>query len=246
VKRLAELTWTEAEKAKDAVVLIPVGATEAHGPHLPLGTDVFISEGLCQRAAVALEKDGHTVLVAPPLAYSVAQYAAGFAGTVSIGQSAAVNLIADVCASLIGQGWAKICLVNSHLEPAHVESLRLACAEVKQRTGKNVAFPDNTEKRWARTLTDEFKRGACHAGSYETSLILAARPDLVRPLRTQLAERPIDLARAMKEGKRTFIEAGAAEAYFGNPAAATAEEGEAIFALLVAMVRQTIQETWDG
>jgi creatinine amidohydrolase len=163
---------------------------------------------------------------------------------VSIRPETAVALVADVCLGLQRQRFARVCLVNSHLEPAHVETLRRAQAEVEARGGTKVAFPDQLEKRWARTLTDEYKRGACHAGSYETSLVLAARPELVRPNRLALPERPIDLARAMREGKRTFREAGADQAYFGAPAAATSDEGQQIYALLVAMVIATVDEAW--
>jgi creatinine amidohydrolase len=146
---------------------------------------------------------------------------------------------------LIARGWPRVCLVNSHLEPAHVSSLREACARALARTGVAVAFPDQLEKRWARTLTDEFKRGACHAGSYETSLVLAARPELVRDeVRRELVVKPIDLARAMREGKRTFVEAGAEQAYFGDPAAATVEEGNDIYGRLVAMIVETVRAAW--
>jgi creatinine amidohydrolase len=245
-RRLGELTWSEAEAARacDPIVLVPVGSTEAHGPHLPLATDVIISEALAARAADALAGAGETALIAPALAYAITEYAGGFAGTVSLASETATQLVADVCTGLIVQGFARVCLVNSHLEPAHVASLRAACERVAQRTGRRVAFPDNTERRWARTLTDEFKRGACHAGRYETSLVLAARPELVRAAREALAPRPIDLAQAMKAGVRTFVEAGADQAYFGDPAAATVEEGEAIYALLTAMVIATVHETW--
>ena len=116
---------------------------------------------------------------------------------------------------------------------------------MQARSGVAVVFADQLEKRWARTLTDEFKRGACHAGSYETSLVLAARPELVRDeVRRGLMVKPIDLARAMREGKRTFGEAGAAEAYFGDPAAASVEEGNDIYARLVAMIVAEVRGAW--
>ncbi|HZS38582.1 MAG TPA: creatininase family protein [Polyangia bacterium] len=247
MKRLADLTWTEAaaERARDPIVLVPIGSTEAHGPHLPLATDAILSDELARRAALALEANGAAVLIAPTLSYAITDYACEFAGTISLKPETATALVADVCAALIGQGFARVCLVNSHLEPAHVASLREACARAEQRTGRRVAFPDQTDRRWARTLTDEYKRGACHAGSYETSLVLAARPELVRDqVRAGLAPLPIDLAKAMKAGVRTFVEAGAAQAYFGDPAAATVEEGDAIYALLVTMIVETVRETW--
>jgi creatinine amidohydrolase len=244
---LAELTWTEAEaaRAREPIVLLPIGSTEAHGPHLPLATDAILSDELARRSAEALERDGRTVLIAPTLTYAITDYASEFAGTVSLRRETAVALVADVCSGLNQQGFRRVCLVNSHLEPAHAESLKAAIAEVLKRNGSTIAFPDQLEKRWARTLTEEYKRGACHAGSYETSLVLAARPELVKnEVRAGLPPVPVDLAKAMKEGKRTFGEAGAPRAYFGDPAGATVEEGNAIYDLLVTMVVTTVNETW--
>jgi creatinine amidohydrolase len=247
MRYFAELTWTEARAARQGrpIVLLPIGSTEAHGPHLPLATDAILSEELASRSAAALEKSGGEVLIAPTIAYALTDYAGEFAGTLSIAAETAALLVSDVCCSLLGQGFDRVCLVNSHLEPAHIASLKDACARVAARTGRKIAFPDQTERRWARTLTDEYKRGACHAGSYETSLLLAARPALVRDeVRVGLPPLPIDLAKAMREGVRTFGEAGAAQAYFGDPAAATLAEGDDIYGRLVAMVVTTIAETY--
>ncbi len=249
MRRLGELTWREAEAllAGEPIMLLPIGSTEAHGPHLPLATDTILSEELAARAAAALEAEGRTVVVAPALAYAITDYAADFAGTVSLSPATATALVDDICSSLVARGWRRVCLVNSHLEPAHVRSLEEACGRTLQRTGVAVAFADQLEKRWARTLSDEFKRGECHAGSYETSLVLAARPELVRdPIRRGLVVKPINLARAMREGKRTFVEAGAAEAYFGDPAAASVEEGNDLYARLVAMVVETVNAAWPA
>jgi creatinine amidohydrolase len=247
VKRLGELTWNEAQeaRARRPIVLIPIGSTEAHGPHLPLATDAILSEELARRSAVALEQSGGEVLIAPTLSYALTDYAGEFTGTISVAAETAARLVSDICCSLLGQGFDRVCLINSHLEPAHVASLRDACARVTERTSRTVAFPDQTERRWARTLTEEYKRGACHAGSYETSLVLAVRPELVRDdVRARLGALPIDLAKAMKAGVRTFGEAGASQAYFGDPAAATRAEGEDIYARLVEMVTTTVRETW--
>jgi creatinine amidohydrolase len=236
---LATATWVEVAdflaESPDAVALVPVGALEAHGPHLPLATDVVIAEGTARRAAAAL---GRPVALAPAIVYSVARYAGGFAGTVSLDEDTARAHVRAVCAGLVAAGLRRVCLVNAHLEPAHVAGLREAVA------GLPVAVADPTERRFARTLTEEFKRGACHAGSYETSLVLAERPELVRGARAGLPPRPIDLAAAMRAGVATFVEAGADQAYFGDPAAATVEEGEWIYARLVEMVRVVIAETW--
>ena len=243
------MTWPEAEELRraGAIVLVPVGSTEAHGPHLPLSTDVLISEELCARAAGALETRGTACAAAPPLSYAVTEYAGGFAGTLTLARDTAVALVRDVCLALHRQGFTRVVLVNSHLEPDHLETVREGAARAEAATGSKVCFPDACSRRWARTLTEEFKKGACHAGSYETSLVLAARPGLVREeIRSGLPAKPIDLAQAMRGGVKTFQEAGADRAYFGDPAAASSGHGEEIYGLLLDMVLTEIGETWPG
>jgi creatinine amidohydrolase len=236
-----------ALKARDPIVLIPVGATEAHGPHLPLGTDVFLSEELARRVQLALLPRGAASLIAPSLSYAVTDFGAPFAGTVSLDAETATVFYTGLLLGFLRAGFSRLCLINSHLETAHITTLRSACAEVARRGGARVAFPDNTERRWARTLTDEFKRGSCHAGRYETSMLLAAAPRAAlvdEAQRRGLLPNELDLVRAMREGATNFVVAGAPEAYFGDPAAATASEGDDIYARLTAMTLTVIDETW--
>jgi creatinine amidohydrolase len=237
-----------ALRERSSVVLIPVGATEAHGPHLPLGTDVFLSEELARRVQRQLAQRGTASAIAPSLAYAVTDFGAPFAGTVSLDAETALAFYVGLLSGFLRAGFFRLCLVNSHLESAHVATLGDACAEVAKRSGVAVAFPDNTERRWARTLTDEFKRGSCHAGRYETSLLLAGpQAALVdEAQRRALLPNEIDLVRAMREGATDFVAAGAPNAYFGDPAAATAAEGDDIYARLTAMVLTVIDETWPA
>lgn len=247
MRLLAEMTWTEAKAARErgALALVPVGSTEAHGPHLPLATDVIISEELCRRTSRALESRGAECVIAPPISYAVTEYAGEFAGTVTLPRETAVSLVRDVVLGLDRQGFHRVVLVNSHLEPAHLESLREAAAGAAAASGHPVCFPDACSRRWARTLSEEFKRGACHAGQYESSLVLAARPELVREqIRVGLGPKPIDLASAMKAGVKTFGQAGAEQAYFGDPAAASVAHGEELYGLLLDMVLTEIAESW--
>ena len=238
------LTWKEArERICGAVVILPVGSTEAHGPHLPLATDVIISEEMSRRAAVKLAAQGIDALVLPPIAYSVTDFSADFAGTISIRKATATALLRDICVSLYGQGARLVAIANSHLEPEHVDSINEAIRLVTAETGRTVAFPDKRRRRWAATLTEEFRRGDCHAGRYETSLVLAARPDLVREeVRAALARVPISIAEQIRAGAATFYEAGGTEAYFGSPAEASREEGEASYEALSDMLVTTMLE----
>ena len=242
----SELTWKEAREAikRGAVMILPVGSTEAHGPHLPLATDVIISEEMSRRAAQKLEAQAIGAFVLPPIAYSVTDFSADFAGTISIRKETATALLSDICVSLYRQGARLVAIANSHLEPEHIASINEAIEQVRQKTGRNIAFPDKRRRRWAATLTEEFRRGDCHAGSYETSLVLAARSDLVREdARAKLERVPISIAEKIREGARTFNEAGGTEAYFGNPREASLEEGEASYAALSDMIVAAVMES---
>jgi creatinine amidohydrolase len=243
------LTWKEARDAikRGVVVILPIGSTEAHGPHLPLETDVIISVEMSRRAAEKLNVQGVATLVLPVVAYSVTDFSADFPGTISIKKETAVALIRDICTSVYQQGARLVAIANSHLEPEHIASINEAIDAIRQQAGRVIAFPDKRKRRWAEALTEEFKRGDCHAGSYETSLVMAARPELVREnIRLSLERVSISIGKKIKEGARTFTEAGGIDAYFGDPRAASPEEGEATFEALSDMIVTAVLEALDG
>jgi creatinine amidohydrolase len=114
-------------------------------------------------------------------------------------------------------------------------------ATLRQTVSMRVAFPRLSGKPWAQRLGDEFRSGACHAGRFEGSVVLAARPELVRgEISADLEPNPASLAQAIREGRTTFAEAGGAQAYFGDPAAATAAEGTATIAELGAILEEAV------
>lgn len=230
--RLADMTYAQAAallEASAAVALLPCGATEAHGPHLPLSTDVIISETAALRAAGALVAGGQPAAVLPAIAYAPAEFAAGFAGTLSLSEDTMRGLVRDVVLCAVRAGFGAVVLCNAHLEPGNIRALTEGAAEARER-GAKVAFPDVTRRPHALRLGDEFKSGACHAGRYETSLVLAAQPFLVHDgLAEGLPENPASLSVAIREGKTTFEQAGGPRAYFGAPAQATAAEGDLLY-----------------
>lgn len=237
----AALTWEEIREAASlgAVAIVPVGSTEAHGPHLPLDTDVCIAEEVAARSQLALAERGVRSVIFPSLAYGVTEFAADFPGTVGIGPDTLVALVGDLCGSLLRQGFGKVVLVNHHLEPAHFDALHRAARGFE--TGR-VIVPDHRRRPWALALGEEFCRGGSHAGRYETSLVLAADPSKVRNVAAALPVLDVDLAGAIRGGARTFTEIGGHRAYFGNPSAASAEEGNALYDLLSGQVVQMVLE----
>ncbi len=241
--RLSDLTWTEADGLDRSrlVALLPLGAVEAHGPHLPLSTDGVIAQSMAEAVARRLVERDLVPLLLPGLVYAAAPFAAEFAGTVSIRPATVTALIVDVAAGLAHWGVRTLGIANAHLDPAHLESVHQAVEEIRRADRLRVAFPDLTHKPWASRLTDEFKSGACHAGRFEGSVVLSARPELVRDqVRRALPANPSSLSQAIRQGKRSFTEAGGPQAYFGEPAAATAGEGRETIEVLGAILEETV------
>jgi len=243
VTEFANLAYPDAEALlqdeRRTVLLLPLGATEPHGPHAPLATDTLISLGICRRAAERLEDDPDVrALVLPPLPYGVTRYGAAFPGVVSISEATLRALVIEITSSLAGQGF-QIVLVNNHFEPEQVRTLREAVKEL----GGGARLLDLTRKQNAEQLTDEFRSGSCHAGRYETSLVLADEPGLVRRERMETLEsKMIDMPATIAAGQTDFLAMGMDRAYCGSPAEATAEEGELTFEALTALLVDVVRE----
>jgi creatinine amidohydrolase len=225
---------------RPVVALVPVGSTEPHGPHLGLGTDVVISAAACVRAAEIFEARGPvTAVIAPAVSYGVTDCAAGFPGAVSVPADVLTGYLGAVCDGLLASKLRHVCLVNNHLEPAHDAAVRAAL--VGRAKQVSVACP--LTKKWARTLSAEFKTGQCHAGQYETSIVMAAAPELVdESVRGGLPTVAISLSDKLAAGVTTFAAMGLESAYAGNPAAATVAEGEQLIERLAYMVVGEIRE----
>lgn len=236
--KLGELSYEEVAAicaAGRAVAIVPVGSVEPHGPHLPLETDLTISETCAARALPILTERGITAVIAPSVPYGVTEYAVGFAGAIGVPPEALTAFLRAIAEKLLECGFAHVCFVNNHLEPAHDVAVRAAAEGI----AASVACP--LTRRWGRTLSDEFKRGDCHAGRYETSLVMAAGKMLHGKI-DELPAVPHSLAVAIKAGKRTFAEIGMTRAYTGSPAEATVEEGDDLYTRLVTMVVTEIEE----
>jgi len=245
VNRFADLTSPQAAELLAAdrkpVLLLPIGAVEPHGPHAPLGTDAIISAGMCERVATRLADDPEVrVLILPALPFGVTRFGAAFAGAVSVNEDTLHAMVVDICTSLVSQGFRWLMLVNNHFEPEHVATLRRAVATLNLDT---VGYLDLVRRANAVRLTEEFQSGACHAGQYETSLVLADHPELVdTAAMRELPPLPVNMAQAMREGSATFVDMGMDRAYCGTPADATPAEGTSTFDTLTSMLIEAVRE----
>ncbi|MCA9690453.1 MAG: creatininase family protein [Nannocystaceae bacterium] len=244
--KLAELRYPEVAAIvagpRPAVALIPIGSTEAHGPHLPLATDSLISEGMGERAAALLAARGIDAVLFPTIHYAVTDWAAGFPGTATLSQEAAGALVLEVCKAARAMGFTRVAIFSGHLDPGHVACLRAVAAAYEAALREPLVYFDKTRRRNAEQLTPEFQSGSCHAGQYETSIVLALRPDLVaRDVAAALPERVIPLHEKIRDGARDFHDCGMDQAYCGAPAAATAEEGARTLERLGAMLADAVE-----
>jgi creatinine amidohydrolase len=243
--QLAGLTTDEVKAivaSPPTTVLLPVGSVEPHGPHLPLSTDTILSEEAAERAALVLSERGVAAYIAPSVPYGVTDFAAGFAGAIGVPPPVLTALLEAIVARFLADGWSHVCLVNNHLEPAHDAAVRRA---VEGFPGGSTSVACPLSRRWGRTLSDEFKRGNCHAGRYETSLVLAARAHVHESF-AALPAIETSLSDGIKGGHSTFREMGLIRAYTGAPALASAEEGDSLYAKLVDMIVTEVAEGLDG
>jgi creatinine amidohydrolase len=236
---LERMTYPQVEQlaARTDLALLPVGPPEAHGPHLPVGTDQIAARELCERAGHELAARGIECLVAPLLPYCLAEVAGTFPGTISVRAEVVAALVADICRGLSRSGFHRILVVSGHAEEENLAALR-AGAEQAVEAGASVRV-----SRWygdalpklLHLLQEDHPEYDVHAGEWESALVLLRAPELVDravldALPPNWGTRNISERRAA--GARHFPELGAPEAYSGDPRRATAATGEALYAAL--------------
>jgi creatinine amidohydrolase len=214
---LEQRTWPDAERdGRGSVLAVPLGATEQHGPHLPLTTDTEIAEALARRLAAAEER----VWVAPALPYGASGEHTEFPGTVSIGSEATELALVELCRSA-SESFESVLLISAH--GGNAAALSAATLRLESE--------DRALRAWAPGWG-----GDAHAGRVETSLMLAIAPGRVR-LDLAAAGNTEPLPALLPRLRAEGVRASAANGVLGDPAGASAEEGEALLATAVAELR---------
>jgi creatinine amidohydrolase len=174
---LGEMTNPELEAflQRHDTVLIPTGATEQHGPHGPLATDVLIPTEVARRVAPAIG-----AVVAPPISYALSYPHVGFTGLVHIRVQTFMALVEDLCASFAAIGFRRLVFLNGHFDNTY--AIAYACASAAARMPAGVqAFPINYWDALTPEEIGEFSglTNGLHANLAETSAVMAINPDLV-------------------------------------------------------------------
>jgi creatinine amidohydrolase len=224
IAALAEATWPDADGvAADALLAVPLGSTEQHGPHLPLSTDTDIAAALAD--ALAHARPG--VSVAPALPYGSSGEHAGFAGTLSIGQDALELTLVELCRSAAAT-FRRILLINAHG----------GNAEPLDRAQRRLRADGHDVRVWAPGWA-----GDAHAGRTETSLMLKLAPEQVRNADAS-AGNVAPVARLLPRLRADGVRAISPNGVLGDPAGASDHEG---YELLRAATRDlvTIVDHWQ-
>ncbi|MFZ4807283.1 MAG: creatininase family protein [Hyphomicrobiaceae bacterium] len=215
--------------AKDAIVLLPVASTEQHGPHLATGVDTVLCWEVCRRTA-ELVAAKRPIVVAPTVWMGLAEHHVGFGGTFTLSVATWHALLRDLCRSIIRAGFRKILIVNGH--GGNMAALSALTVELTRELEAAIA----TTSYWAlphesgafEAILDD-QEGVQHACEAETSMMMAAAPDLVFTDKLSKAvgpqssmgsalNRPINVWRSFKDLSPTGV--------LGDARRATAEKGE--------------------
>ena len=222
--KLADATWTEAREVDSRLALLPVGSTEGHGPHAPLGTDTLNAESVAAAGAERYEAEhDEPVVVGPPVTVGISEEHRAFDGTLWVSPDTFRSYVRETVESLAHHGFDRVVLVNGH--GGNVDALREVSARLT-RDGTAYTAPFT----WFDSV-GEHSSDMGHAGPLETAMLRHTNPDLVREDRIEEARdggsdrwgewvSGVNLAYDSNE----FSENGVV----GDPAAGDAERGEAL------------------
>lgn len=226
-KYLGRTTWSEHWKpTRRPLLVVPVGACEQHGPHLPLDTDTRIAVALAE--GLAGKFDEGDLLVTPPLTITASGEHASFPGTLSIGAEVMEQVIVELVRSA---DWsAGVVLVNGH------GGNRLPVERATRLL--------HSEQRKVLAWWPSIAGGDAHAGDSETSMMLALAPDLVRMHRAE-AGNTEPLADLLDEMVAGGVRAVSPNGVLGDPRHATASHGRTILTRLSIDLVAAVDEWWD-
>jgi len=215
----------------DAIVLLPVGATEQHGPHLATGTDTFLCDEACIRTARLVQKV-RPIVVAPAVWVGLSEHHMAFGGTFTVSLATWHSILRDLCLSVLRCGFRRIMIVNGHA--GNMTALNVLTTELTLETQAAIASTSYFVFGMAKVRDIlEDQADLQHACEYETSAMMAIHPDLVdhRRLsdavgpnmsRASALARPVHVWQSFKEMTSSGV--------FGDARRASADKGERLLA----------------
>lgn len=217
---LSDATSPGHATAAPSTLVVPLGSIEQHGPHLPLGTDGIIADGVARAVARRLS----SAAVAPLIPIGASGEHAGFPGTLSIGTEALAGVLVELARDA-ARDYERLMLINAHggNGPAIAAAERIWTFEQRSVEVRHCHFPG----------------GDAHAGRTETSVMLHLAPELVR---LDLIEpgNPAPVTELLPHMRRGGVAAVSPNGVLGDPTRATAEEGARLVAALVERILDSL------
>jgi len=247
--------WTQIPDLASNVVVVPLGSLEQHGHHLPLLTDSMIGAEIVRRAEEAL---GDQAVFLPMLWLGASDHHRRFPGTISVSQNTYTQMLVDILESLIGSGFKRIFLLNSHGGNAMPGTAAVYEVQMRHRNERDLWLVLGT---WFALAAPQIaalggleQKYVTHASELETSMMLGLRPELVRREAARGANFPFRSAfyspyssRSSRVTVRRPFEHLSVTGAYGHPELGTTEKGEALFTVAVNEVVACVQEiaTWE-
>ncbi|MEJ7931072.1 creatininase family protein [Ramlibacter sp. AN1015] len=249
---LPYLSWTDIDALPDrenTVIVLPVGATEQHGPHLPCAVDSVIAAGVMGHA-LALLPEAVRAFGLAPLTYGKSDEHLHFPGTMTLTGPTLLAVVTELGESVYRAGFRKLLLANGHGGQPQV--LEMAARELRLRHGDYVVVPYHVSRlpnASGKYIHEQEKRQAMHAGHSETALMLALAPETVRMERAEPNFPPVFPSKLLSPDGRPACAWTARDfgpsGVIGDPRGATRAQGEDILATLAASWAQAITELFE-
>ena len=224
---LDKLSWPEVREELDGgrdTVVLALGATEQHGPHLPLATDALIGDHLARLVAERLD-----AFLAPTVRIGCSSHHLAFAGTLSLSEETFHGVVADLVRSLAGGGFRRVVLLPSHggnFAPLGAALERLGAVDgIEIKALNDVRVLLAIAQLGAEEHGVSMGAGGLHAGEWETSMMMAIQPELVHLERGE-AGFTGDLEQAIGAVFEQGVDAIASNGVIGDPAESSAAHGE--------------------
>lgn len=250
---LEDYTWPEVKTliTRDPVVVVPVGAVEQHGRHLPLRVDATLCQDVARRAAELAIEDGTPTVLTPTVWAGYSPHHMDFPGTITLSSNTFMSVVTDVTLSLRRHGFRRILLLNGHGGNANLLRSIVQTLRFEHDTAVAAAsywdFAVDVIRQWRRSPLG----GINHACEMETSLMLAVRPDLVDMNQAQdtlvdrdphlasdlVASGVVTCAGPFKEVTRTGV--------IGQPTLADAQRGEELISAIATRIKTFIVSYQD-
>jgi creatinine amidohydrolase len=245
-KTLFEMTWEEVSELLEETetVILPVGSTEQHGPHLPLGSDAIQATDFAKRMVKQLDDEGIKVVAAPTIQFGVSRGHMVFPGTISISSSCLSGLIKEICHSLYAHGFRNFLLLSGH--GGNFPTMNFVARELAiELTDAYFIVPNWLPimgAKYPEILTSDRPKDEHHSGEGETSRMLASTPNLVEIERAKISypeegkdpyrPRPYSGPVVRARGGRNMKDATPFGSH-GNPLIAKKETGEKLYDIIV-------------